>query len=314
MRPARALPPALAGGPFRVGDALAAGVTPGRVRGRDLVAPLWGVRSHADEEPDFLARLRATEQVRPDGTAYSHETAARLQRLPLPDQWDQAEPVHLCGPTDLPRARRRGVVSHRGLERRGLLTVGGMPCTDPCATWADLAERLTLDDLVALGDAVVRRSGGTPLARLIATVESRGGDRAVTRMRAAAALVRVGSESPMETRARLLVVRSGLPEPELNVAVLDADGGWLATGDLVWKARRVVAEFDGDHHRVDRRQWQVDVARREAVVEAGWTYVQLTARSVTDPTWVARTLSRLRRLLVPRGQLLSSGGTHGYRS
>ena len=101
----------------------------------------------------------------------------------------------------------------------------------------------------------------------------------------------------MESRTRLLFVRSGLPEPELNAAIVDAAGEWLAFGDFVWRDRRVVAEFDGDHHRTDRRQWQIDVARREAVQEAGWTYLQLTARMVTVPAYADRLVQRLTRLL-----------------
>ena len=89
----------------------------------------------------------------------------------------------------------------------------------------------------------------------------------------------------MESKTRLLFVRGGLPEPELNAAVCDAAGEWLAFGDFVWRKQHVVAEFDGDFHRTDRRQWQRDVGRRESVQEAGWTYVQLTARSVTVPAY-----------------------------
>ena len=102
----------------------------------------------------------------------------------------------------------------------------------------------------------------------------------------------------METLARLVFVRGGLPPPELNAAVLDDAREWLATGDFVWREKKVVAEFDGDHHRTDRRQWQIDVARRESVQQAGWTYLQLTARMVTVPAYADRLLNRLRHLLL----------------
>jgi len=98
--------------------------------------------------------------------------------------------------------------------------------------------------------------------------------------------------------ARLWFARGGLPEPELNAAILDDAGEWLAFGDLVWRERRVVAEFDGDYHRTDRGQWPIDVARRESVQEAGWTYLQLTARMVTVPVYADRLVARLRRLLI----------------
>jgi hypothetical protein len=157
---------------------------------------------------------------------------------------------------------------------------------------------MTVDELVVMGDAMLAIEGVPTMTDLRATVRARCRRRGVVRLREAVELVRVGSRSPMETTARLLFRRGGLPEPELNAVVFDAAGEWLAFGDFVWRARRVVAEFDGDFHRTDRRQWQIDVARREAVQEAGWTYVQLTARMVTVPAYADRLILRLRRLLL----------------
>jgi len=58
-----------------------------------------------------------------------------------------------------------------------------------------------------------------------------------------------------------------------------------------------VAEFDGDHHRTDRQQWQNDVARRENLQDDGWAFVQLTWASVMVHPRNHTTLIRLRRLL-----------------
>ena len=74
-------------------------------------------------------------------------------------------------------------------------------------------------------------------------------------------------------------------------------GGWPRVTSCGGK-KKVVAEFDGDHHRTDRRQWQIDVARRESVQASGWTYVQLTAQTVTNPILADRLVRRLRRLLL----------------
>jgi hypothetical protein len=165
-------------------------------------------------------------------------------------------------------------------------------------TWADLAESLTVNDLVIMGDAMVQPGEPLLISDLRAEVQARARHRGVVRMGEALPLVRAGSRSPMETTARLLFVRAELPEPELNAAVVDAAGEWLAYGDFVWRERKVVAEFDGDYHRTDRRQWQIDVGRREAVQAAGWTYLQLTARMVTIPAFADRLINRLRHLLL----------------
>ena len=51
----------------------------------------------------------------------------------------------------------------------------------------------------------------------------------------------------------------------------DKSGG--SDSDFVWREQRVVAEFDGDHHRTDRQQWQNDMARRENLQDDGWGFV-----------------------------------------
>ena len=110
--------------------------------------------------------------------------------------------------------------------------------------------------------------------------------------------LRPRNNSPMETRARLLFLRGGLPEPELNVVINDSDSGqWLSDSDFVWRREKVVAEFDGDHHRTDRQQWQNDVARRENLQDDGWAFVQLTYASVMRYPRNQATVERLRRLL-----------------
>jgi very-short-patch-repair endonuclease len=58
-----------------------------------------------------------------------------------------------------------------------------------------------------------------------------------------------------------------------------------------------VAEFDGDHHRTDRQQWQNDVLRRENLQDDGWAFVQLTYASVMIHPRNQGTVVRLRRLL-----------------
>ncbi len=89
-----------------------------------------------------------------------------------------------------------------------------------------------------------------------------------------------GGESVMETRARLLMLDAGLPEPELNRDVLFEHAGWLACPDFSWPGLNVAVEYDGDHHRTDRRQWQRDIARRRLLQEEGWTVIVITADDV----------------------------------
>ena len=164
----------------------------------------------------LVSHVRAFALALPDDVAFSHVTAARLLELPTPHPWHPTEQLHVMRRSDRPPIERRGTVPHRGLERRSTVLVDGLLLTDPVDTWCDLASLLPLDDLVAAGDALLaERHGLRPkdLARAVADRRGRG----VRPLRQALALVRVGSASPWESKARVAFSLWGLPEPELNV-------------------------------------------------------------------------------------------------
>jgi very-short-patch-repair endonuclease len=152
------------------------------------------------------------------------------------------------------------------------------PAPTVSRTWLDLAAFLTLEDLVAVADAALRRSLVT-VEQLETAVASWSRRPGVARLRAAVPLVEPATDSPMETRLRLLLVLGGLPVPVVNRDVV-VDGSWLARPDLSYPELRIAIEYDGDHHRVDRRQWQSDIFRRRLLEDAGWIVLVFTANDV----------------------------------
>lgn len=168
--------------------------------------------------------------------------------------------------------------------------------TTPARTFIDLAPKLPLVELVVVGDAILRRLGTLP--DLETAVGRAARRRGVVRARQALPLLRARVDSPMETRLRLLLVTAGLPCPEVNVPVYDATGGFLGTGDLVYRDARVVIEYEGDQHRTDRQQWRNDLWRYERFADAGWLVVRVSADDVLRrPDF---TVLRIRRLLSER--------------
>jgi len=293
------LPPPLSRRPFTVTEAHELGLAEGRLRQADLSLPAYGVRRLGPTE-GLLPLAEATRLVLPVGSAFSHFTAARLLGLPLPGRWAPTEPLDVMNLTAAPKIRRAGCTGHRGLESRRVVQRKGLPVVSPEDTWCDLAatQGLDLDELIVLGDEVVHYLRGIPVIQLAEAVSRRRGRRGRRIMAEALPQLRPRNNSPMETRARLLFLRGGLPEPELNVVINDRSSGqWLSDSDFVWRRQRVVAEFDGDHHRTDRRQWQNDVARRENLQDDGWAFVQLTYASIMVYPRNLGTVSRLRRLL-----------------
>jgi hypothetical protein len=218
----------------------------------------------------------------PQEAAFSHVTAALLLRLPLPAGVEGQKELDVMRPGSVAQVRRRGCRGHRGLERRRVVEVGGVRVVGPADTWVDLAEvagrGIGLDDLVVVGDVVANRmpSGTDALgAALRGRVRPRGKAMLVQ----ALPLVRVGSRSPMETRARLMFHRAGFPEPELNAVVRDAHGGWLLEGDFVWRKQRVIGEYQGaDHASIKRRS--ADSSRTGNAEDNGYRVLEIYAEDV----------------------------------
>ena len=77
-----------------------------------------------------------------------------------------------------------------------------------------------------------------------------------------------------------MVVRAGLPEPELNVDLLSRWGDWLGCGDLVWKKQRVVGEFQGVAFHSRPKDRARDAARRRSVEAGDWSFVEILADDV----------------------------------
>ena len=154
---------------------------------------------------------------------------------------------------------------------------------------------MTIDDLIVVGDAILTRLREAP-AVLERTLGARRRPRGKARLSEALQLIRTGSRSPMESLSRLMFVRAGFPEPALNAPVLDREGGWLLTGDLVWEKQRVVAEYQGAVHApISERSHDSD--RMSAAFDEGVTLFELFAEDVFDRRRRVRCLLRVARAL-----------------
>ncbi|WP_143231641.1 DUF559 domain-containing protein [Agromyces cerinus] len=167
--------------------------------------------------------------------------------------------------------------------------------TSPADAWCELATTLSLDDLIAAGDRLL----GLPrplasLEQIDAAIVRHGRRRGATSLRAARAEMRANVYSRRETFVRLALVRAGLPEPEPN-AFIELRRGRRTRGDLVFRAYRVLVEYDGEQHLFDTAQWATDVARLNDLAEAGWRVIRIT-KQMSRAEIVARTERALRDL------------------
>jgi Protein of unknown function (DUF559) len=282
------LPAGLADGPFLVSDALALGVSRDVLRGARFRSPFRGVRVPAHLPDSLELRCRAAALLLPPSAAFSHVTAVMLHGLPLPSGQGSAPddsriPLQATvanDPSRLTRPQPVGLVCHvaRLSAEESVQRPDGTRVTTVARTWLDQAAGLDLVELVVLADAALRRRLTSPdeLQRAVASWAGRPG---AARLRQAVPLVEPATDSPMETRLRLLLVLAGLPRPVAGRDVV-VDGGWLARPDLSYPDLRIAIEYDGDHHRADRRQWQNDIARRRLLEDAGWLVLVFTADDV----------------------------------
>jgi hypothetical protein len=312
---ARPLPDALATGPFSTARARELGLPKMRVHRGDLVHPTHG--AHSLREPVTLAeRAAAYAAGMPSARAFSHVTAALLLGLPLRAGLEaQARDgdLHVMAPTRDGRVQRAGCRGHRGLEIRATTCVDGVQVVGAADTWCDLGELrrgvLGVEDLVVAGDAAVAlldagsevrvRSAGltSPGVRALhQALHSRVRPRGKVMLSQALALVRPRVRSPMETRARLMFVRAGFPEPEVNGVVRDEAGEFVAEADLIWRRQRVIAEYQGQAHAEIRRRSGDEVRRRQlealdhTVREIFAEDVHRTSRRVETLMFMARAL------------------------
>ena len=187
----------------------------------------------------------------------------------------------------------------------------GLPVADAASVFLQLAAIVPLDELVVAGDYLIHdppvldprdiRPHATldELYRRTGMYNGRGRVRAAE----ALALMRVGTESRMETLLRLILRRAGLPEPTVNLTLTGIRRRWRHRADLVYVERGVIVEYDGDHHRTNARQCEEDMRRFDDFVHDGWQLVRVRKYGVlTNPS---DTVDRVRSALAVGGRLPS---------
>jgi hypothetical protein len=308
MKTPRPLPNDFQARPFAVVEAAHAGVSQKRLRHRTLRRLGKGIRSESPtSELPLSIRVRPFIEVN-ERCAASHFTAAEI--LLLPQRWRKGTPemFHVMRPEGAAHLNRPHVIVHRmKLYDDEVTTVDGIPVTTPERTWLDLAELLSVDELVVAGDSCVRvprpelEGRDMPLcglADLQRMIDRHKGKRGLRKAKEAIKLIRVGSDSPQESLLRLAIVRAGLPEPELNVPIISADGGRHHEPDLSYRKYRIGIEYEGERHG-DEVQIVRDIARSEKYQVLGWAEVRISKRHMVNEAKQA--VSKIRTALIQAG-------------
>ncbi|MGH3596438.1 MAG: hypothetical protein ACRDUT_10805 [Mycobacterium sp.] len=206
------------------------------------------------------------------------------------DAWQRAAIIHTN------RRRIRGVeVWEQLIEPDEICVVDGMRITTPERTALDLACAYPLDEAVAAIDSLARATR-LKLADVDVLAQRYQGRRGIRRARVALDLVDAGAESPRETWLRLVLIRAGFPRPQTQIPVYNEFGVLIGEVDMGWEEIMVGVEYEGDPHWRNRRQFDKDIGRLEALTEAGWIDVRVTAEDTVATVERRVAAARARRL------------------
>ena len=170
----------------------------------------------------------------------------------------------------------------------------GVRLTTPVRTAMDLLSWYPPDTAIPAVDALARATR-LKVSDIEVLAEFHRGRRGIRQARAALEMVDPGAESPRETWLRLLIIRAGLPRPQSQIAVRNEYGVVIAEVDMGWEELKIAVEYEGDHHRTDRRVFNRDIHRMDALIELGWIVIRVTVEDTP-----AGIIQRIRVALVRR--------------
>ncbi|HEY0260213.1 MAG TPA: hypothetical protein VGC18_10215, partial [Lacisediminihabitans sp.] len=263
------LPDPFASRPFSVSEARSAGFGRGRLTGADLAKPFWGVRTIAPPRPrtDSAESIAEMADVRietgmlelcrayavrmsPD-QFFSHVTAARLYRIPLPSRFRNDALLDVSVPFPARSVRAAGVRGHKQIiDPANLRLVHGMLASSPARVWCELAPLLSCEELVCVGDFLLwRRQPQASRAELEAAIAKYAGRAGGAKLLEALPELTDRSDSPPESTLRFRFVRAGLPPLAVNPMIYGPSGEFLGMPDLAFLRYRMLVDYEGDHHR-----------------------------------------------------------------
>ena len=267
------------------------GVTRGQLA-LDGIPLARGVYLSRSTTPDLTARCRAWALVLPPDAAFSHRTAGELFGAPIAAP--TAPHVALTPRRTLPQ--RTGLIVHgRRLTSDDVTDHDGLRLTSGAQTFLDLAPSVWPDELVAVGDALLR-AGHMTTESLSERLARADRVRGVVRARACAPLLSPLSMSRPESLIRYWVLTSDLPTPRAQIPIHDRWGVPRVHADLGFEEWKVALEYEGRQH-ADAEQFGRDIDRYSLMAADGWVALRFANRHLSP----AVILDRTRRALVTRG-------------
>jgi hypothetical protein len=285
------IPATLLHRPFARREAVAVGMPLKVLRGkrfRRLFPRVWVHVDHVMTDPDWIV---AATLAMPDRAQLSHLT--RIQALGL--DLGAVKPMRFTVAGDL-HLDVDDIFLHRTEVLPPLDDVG----VTPGAAFLQYCADARMIDAIKVGDWLLHHRHMTVLevAELARRDHWRPGSSQVRRV---LPHLEAAARSLKESESRAILVFSGLPKPDVNKDVRNAQGELLGYGDLVYLLWKLLVEYEGRQHLTDLSQWNSDIDRYRGLRDEDWRYVQVTNEKLETPKkFVAEVYRQLVR-----------GGYHG---
>lgn len=243
----------------------------------------FSVRALAQAQIKTLQACAVVMQTRRHASPYifSHTTALLLLAIELPRLMKfPLERVHVCVTHQQNSFHCKGVTFHLWKHEFSPVSFGGeIFCVPPVVAWAQVARYVTLEELVVLGDSMMRRDVHLKRATMhefedfLERTTYFSGRRNCLK---ALTYMTENTDSSQESRLMLLLLQAGLPRPFSNYRVIDPETGQNFLLDFAYAAQKIDIEYNGHYHDSDS-QIVADVKRQNRLLELGWTIFTVKA-------------------------------------
>ena len=246
-----------------------------------------------DLDLDLAARCAAWATVLPADAVFGLQTATAL--FGVAHDPGEEEPLHVVLTPRRVLPQHTGLVVHaRRMRSEDVVAHRGLRVTSGAQTYLDMAAVLRPRDLLALGDALMR-AGVLDRPALCARLARAERVRGVIAARAWAPRLDGRAGSHRESWLRYWLLTSDLPEPQVQVPLLDRWGREVAHADLGYERWKVGLEYEGRQHAAPE-QFDRDLDRYSLAAVDGWLTLRFAARHGESAV-----VDRTRRALLSRG-------------
>ncbi|ANS79423.1 hypothetical protein SGUI_2027 [Serinicoccus hydrothermalis] len=254
-------------------------------RGAFVSGPVWRA-APPWERHDLRARAVLRGLAPGARVALSDHSSLAVQGV---DLHGVDERVHLCRTDDGRSRQDAGVRVHGRVPDAFVVDLHVGPVVTIALAVLQVAARSGVEAGLVSADAALRERR-TTRAELEAALACMTGWRAHAAAARVVELASPLSESAGESRTRWVLLTLGLGIPEQQAEIADEHGLLVARVDFLFRAEKVVVEFDGMLKYDDPSVLRSEKLREDRLRELGYEVVRLTWADLANPALVDRRL------------------------